>query len=163
MQWKWIDYQQEFNQCNQLMMICINNLTLQDWRKAIRFFSLTKAKLHLFKKGKTLVQPNNMTDLAHLVGDDCLLAIDLGKVQLFGILKCKAILKLLFSSSQIDCEANANVVFRVMSTLGRQLNKPVMLVTEQNRARPIFYYLPRQGLTYLSLRDQTNNYKQSVY
>ncbi|MCX4024825.1 hypothetical protein H0A36_10965 [Endozoicomonas sp. SM1973] len=160
---QWAEYRQEFNHCNQLMMICINNLTLQDWLKIIEFFSLTKAKLHLFKKGKPVIQPNTIDELTQLLGDDSLLAIDLGKIQLFGILKCKAILKLLFSSSQIDCEVNAKVVFRVMTTLGRQLNKPVMLVTEQNRARPIFYYLPHQGLTYLSLMSQTTNYIQSVH
>ncbi|WP_163834471.1 hypothetical protein [Spartinivicinus ruber] len=160
----WVEYQQEFDHCNQLMIICINNLVVDDWLKVIKFFSLTKAELHLFKKGKLVMLPNSIAGLTLLLeaGDDCLLSIDLGKVQLFGILKRWTMLTLLFKSSQIDCEANAKVVFRVMTTLGRQLNKPVILVTEQNRARPIFYYLPGQGLTYLSLTHQGNNNQQST-
>lgn len=35
---------------------------------------------------------------------------------------------------QIDCESSAKVLFRVMTTLGRQLNKPVILFSENNSA-----------------------------
>ena len=50
----------------------------------------------------------------------------------------------------IDSEIKAMIIFRLMSTVGRTLNKQVVLAAGDTDELPIFKYVPGSGLEYLA-------------
>ncbi len=91
----------------------------------------------------------NLAAILFNQANQCLLVIQLGDV----CVRCQSFhaskISLDVDPTNINREANARILVRLMSALGRALNKEVLLVRTNGKVRPLFRYRPGEGISEL--------------
>lgn len=154
----WQEYKSEFTADGDLRKIIVNNVTQKNWQKILNFLLKTEVTLHFFIDGvkseissqiERVFQKDKHQYLLSLVFDDVTLNCHFDRHDE---------IVLSFDPGQITNESKAKLIFRVMSTFGRRLNKVVVLTAENREDQPIFQYEPAQGLTYIKLNKKVAPY-----
>lgn len=145
------DYQHEFSAPDGLQQIIIADVSPKDWQKILNFLQKTEVELAFYIDGVKSALPAQIQDvLANhqhqymllLWFDDLTLQCDFARADA---------IVLRFDPAQITDATKATLLFRVMSTFGRRINKVAVLTAVNQEANPIFRYEHGQGLTYLKL------------
>lgn len=155
----WETYQDEFVADGSLRKIIIKNVTQANWKKLLNFLVKTEVSLQFFIDGVRAVLPSQIEDVLQKDDHQHLLALIFNDVTLNCSFDRDEDIVLSFEPGQITNERKAKLIFRIMSTFGRRLNK-VALLTEESREEPaIFQYQPGQGLTYIKLNQKFKSYE----
>jgi hypothetical protein len=145
---EWNEYRHRFNADLTVGMISIENTCLQDWQLFYDFLTSTSARLSFLAGGQITSLPSlinhshfNQGALFKLIIylDDCLITCpltDSSKITLY------------YKPKEIISELKAKVLFRLMSTAGRTLDKTVNLYSEPGCKKAVFSYRPGSGLKY---------------
>lgn len=91
----------------------------------------------------------NLSAILFNQANQCLLVIKLGDV----CVRCQSFrtheINLDVDPANIGRKANARILLRLMSALGRALNKEVLLVRANGKVKPLFRYRPGEGISEL--------------
>ena len=155
----WKAYQNEFIADGNLRKIIINNVTQKNWQKILNFLVKTEVTLHFFIDGVRSELPSQIEDVFQKDKHQYLLSLIFDDVTLNCYFDRREDIVLSFDPGQITNEAKAKLIFRIMSTFGRRLNKVVVLTVESREEQPIFQYEPAQGLTYIKLNKKFTSYE----
>lgn len=119
-------------------------VTLSGWNRIYRVLCASDAVLHLHRDGEPLPLPEALDVEPFTSPHRYLLSLDLAGVQLRCHLDDLQRLDLEFDPGTVDSPGRALILFRIMSMLGRRLNREVQL-THPARAAPLFRYRPGNG------------------
>lgn len=155
----WKAYQGEFIADGNLRDIIVNNVTQENWQKILNFLVKTEVTLHFFIDGVSSVLPPQIEDVFQKDKHQYSLSLIFDDVTLNCNFDRHEDIVLSFDPGQIINEAKAKLLFRIMSTFGRRLNKVVVLTVENREEQPIFQYEPGQGLTYIKLNKKFTSYE----
>ncbi|MBU2707073.1 hypothetical protein KCM76_13845 [Zooshikella marina] len=145
----WHDYKSVFLKGGGLKKIVIKDVNLEDWQRLINFLRSTEAKLNLYLGSEKISLPDNIKNIVVSAEYSYKLVIALNTVKLVcGFANAQKI-EFTFNSAEVDKEIKAKVIFRFMSTMGRTLNKHVVLIQGNGEGESIFEYFPGEGLKYL--------------
>jgi hypothetical protein len=100
--------------------------------------------------GEAATLPENIWDVVLDQLHACQLSIHLNGVTVNCHLLVPGEIELDIDPEEVDSETRARIVFRLMSTVGRTLNKQVVLTRGNIDEVPIFKYVPGSGLEYLA-------------
>ncbi len=150
----WKAYKSEFTADGDLRKILITNVTQENWQKILNFLLKTEVTLNFFIDGVMSEIPSQIERVFQKEKHQYLLSLVLDDVTLNCHFDKHEDIVLSFDPGQITNEAEAKLIFRVMSTFGRRLNKVVVLTAENREEQPIFQYKPAQGLTYIKLNKK---------
>lgn len=156
---EWEAYKSEFIADGNLRKIIIKNVTQENWQKILNFLVKTEVTLHFFIDGVRLALPPQIEDVFKKDKHQYLLSLIFDDVTLNCHFDRPEDIVLSFDPGQITNEAKAKLIFRIMSTFGRRLNKVVVLTAENGEEQPIFQYEPAQGLTYIKLNKKFAPYE----
>jgi len=131
------------------MQLRIQDTSLSDWQSFIDFIRSTKAKLVFYEQGRQTTLPLEVRQFVPDHGHQCRLSIQMDGITVDCYLSSAEEIVLAFDPRDIDNEDMVRVIFRLMSTTGRTLDKPVMLMAEDKPEKPVFEYRPGSGLAYL--------------
>jgi hypothetical protein len=146
----WEDYKAEFTPDGQSRKIVIKGVNLNDWQSFIDFMKRTEAGMNFYCDGEAATLPENIWDIVLDQKHACQLSIRLNGITAHCYFLLADEIELEIDPVEIDGEAKAKVVFRLMSTVGRTLNKHVVLTLENNGEKPAFRYEPGSGIKYLA-------------
>ena len=141
----WEDYKAEFTSDGQSMKIVIKGVNLNDWQSFIDFLKRTEAGMDFYCDGEAATLPENIWDVVLDQMHACQLSIHLNGVTVNCHLLVPGEIELDIDPEEVDSETRAKVVFRLMSTVGRTLNKQVVLTRGNIDEVPIFKYVPGSG------------------
>jgi hypothetical protein len=147
----WEDYKIEFEPDGSLRDIYIKDVELSDWQAFIDFLRRTDANLEYFVEGEPAELPQSIAEVVISQDHPYLLTIGLDGLTVNCHFFIPEEIELNIDPREIDSEAKAKVVFRLMSTVGRALNKQVILTPENNEERLIFKYEPGAGIKHMAL------------
>jgi hypothetical protein len=147
----WDEYKSEFQPDGRLMDICVVGADLNDWQSFVDFLRKTEAGLDYFVDEAPAELPASIDEVVVDQDHAHLLVIVLDGVTVNCHFLVLEEIELDFDPREIDCEAKAKVVFRLMSTVGRVLNKQVILMPETADGKPTFKYEPGVGIRHLPL------------
>ena len=147
----WKEYQNEFTADGDLRKIIINDVTHKDWQKIFNFLTKTEVVLNFFIDDVKSALPSQIEDVFLKDPHHYVLSLVFDDVTLNCLFDSEKDIVLNFDPGQISNEAKAKLIFRVMTTFGRRLNKTAVLIDVNREQQPIFLYQPGQGLTYLKL------------
>ncbi len=150
----WKAYKSEFTADGDLRKIIITNVTQENWQKILNFLLKTEVTLNFFIDGVRSEIPPQIERVFQKNKHQYLLSLVFDDVTLNCYFDRHEDIVLSFDPGQITNEAEAKLIFRVMSTFGRRLNKVVVLTAENREEQPIFKYEPAQGLTYIKLNKK---------
>ena len=151
---EWGTYKHEFSAQDGLQQIIIADVKPRDWQKILSFLQKTQVELAFYIDGVKSALPAQIQDILEnherqymllLWFDDLSLQCDFSRTDA---------IVLSYDPAQITDETKATLLFRVMSTFGRRINKVVILTAMDQDARPIFRYEQGQGLTYEKLAEK---------
>lgn len=145
----WEEYKSEFVPDGSLRDIYIKHTRPDDWQAFIDFLRSTEATLDYFIDGEPAALPANIQEVLLDKAHSHLLAIGLDEITVNCHFFVTEEIELDLDPRDIDCEARARVIFRLMSTVGRVLKQEVILTRENCADRPIFTYKPGAGIRYL--------------
>ncbi|WP_455203710.1 hypothetical protein [Kaarinaea lacus] len=146
----WDDYKNEFDADGGLRDIYVNDTSLKDWQRFVDYLRKTEARLEYFVDNEVQALPAQIDEIFQSREHARLLSIDLGGVSLNCHFFVLDQIELDFDPGDIRSEAQAKVVFRLMSTVARVLDKVVILTYENEDQQPVFKYQPGKGLEYLA-------------
>jgi hypothetical protein len=146
---RWEDYKEAFLSDGASRFIRINQTTLDDWYRFIDFLRKTQALLHYTIDGKTLPIPGDLRTLKLSREHSHLLTFQLGGLKLYCPFLTAKEISFEVNPGDIDNEMKARVLFRFMSTLGRELDKPVSLLRPEVPEQAIFQYERGEGLRFI--------------
>jgi len=146
----WEEYKSEFKPDGFLRDLLIKDVDIKDWHSVIHFLKSTHAMLEFFIDGRQAPLPHDFATVINDPSHDYLLSVNLGGVDMNCPMNAADQIELVFDPVMIDDEFKANLIFRLMSTIGRTLDKPVYCShTDENR-HPVFEYKPGHTVEYLS-------------
>lgn len=143
----WEDYKSVFVEGDILRNIFISQVVASDWNHLIEFLRKTQVKLEFFKNGKRVPLPSNFEQVFYQNENPFHLTLQLDDILLNCYLGRSDQIQLEFETSNINNEFKANAVLRLMSTVGRVLNKPVTMVKQDSEDK-IFEYKPGDNFEY---------------
>jgi hypothetical protein len=147
----WRDYQHEFDRQDGWQQIVIADVALKDWHKILRFLQKTEVELTFSIDGVVSALPVNIANIFADHGHQYLLALRFDGLTLQCDFARADAIVLSYDPAQITDETKATLLFRVMSTCGRRINKVAVLTALGQETNPIFRYAHGQGLTYIKL------------
>lgn len=147
----WEEYKIEFEPDGSLRDIYIKDVDLNGWQSFIDFLRRTDAVLDYYVEGEAANLPTSIDKVVLNQDHPYLLSIHLDGVTVNCHFSIPEEIELDLDPREIDNEAKAKVVFRFMSTVGRTLNKEVILTPENTEEQPIFKYEPGVGIKHLAL------------
>ncbi len=147
----WEDYKIEFEPDGSLRDIYIKGVDISDWQTFIDFLRSTDSDLNYFVEGEPAELPSSIAEVVVSQDHPYLLTIGLDGVTVNCHFFIPEEIELDIDPREIDSEAKAKVVFRFMSTVGRALNKEVILTPENTEEQPIFKYELGAGIKHLAL------------
>ncbi len=118
-----------------LRQIVVAGTTLADWQRYTRFLRRTEAVLRLVVDGKEQALPPRLDEGLFLPAHNSVLIIGLADIELICTLSSRDTLRIDLHPGDIRNDNDLRLVFRIMSTLGRRLRKPVVLVHEKDKNR----------------------------
>jgi hypothetical protein len=142
----WDDYGNDFQQAGSPWVMTIAPVSETDWQRFMDYLHKTDAMLEYFVDGEKEQLPENIKQTESGRAKTRLLSIQLGALRLECPCCTPQAIRLSFNPSQIDAEGRARILFRLMSTTGRLLDRQVVLGPEATA--PVFEYLPGTGLRY---------------
>lgn len=146
----WDEYKVEFIPDGSLRDIYIKGVDIDDWQSFIDFLRSTEATLDFYIEGEEAKLPDCIKDIVLDREHQYLLSIRLDGVTVNCHFFTLVEIELDLDPKEIDSETRAKVIFRLMSTVGRVLNKQVILTPENAEEQPIFKYEPGAGIAYLA-------------
>jgi hypothetical protein len=152
----WEEYKTEFEPNGSLRYIHIKDVDLNSWQSFIDFLRRTDAALDYSVEGEAANLPTSIAKVVLDQDHPHLLSIHLDGVTVNCHFLIPEEIGLDIDPREIDNEAKAKVVFRFMSTVGRTLNKQVVLTQEITEEQPIFKYEPGAGITHMALNKGTH-------
>ena len=150
MNMKWEEYKVEFTPDGSLRDIYIKGVDINDWQSFIDFLRSTEASLDFYIEGEEAKLPDCIKDIVLDREHAYLLSIRLDGVTVNCHFFTSVEIELDLDPQEIDSESKAKVIFRLMSTVGRVLNKQVILTLENAKEQPVFKYEPGAGIEYLT-------------
>ena len=147
----WRDYQHEFDVQAGLQQIVIADVKPEDWQKILRFLQKTEVDLTFYIDGEKSVLPARVEGILGNHGHQYLLSLRFDGLALQCDFARADAIVLSYDPAQITDETKATLLFRVMSTCGRRINKVAVLTPLAQETNPIFRYEHGQGLTYVKL------------
>lgn len=147
----WEEYKVEFTPDGSLRDIYIKGVDIDDWQSFIDFLRSTEANLDFYIEAKAAKLPDCIKDIVLDREQLYQLSIRLDGVTVNCHFFTPVEIELDLNPQEIDSEAKAKVIFRFMSTVGRVLNRQVILTPENAEEQPIFKYEPGAGIEYLVL------------
>jgi hypothetical protein len=145
----WEEYGKNFQQGSGPWGIAITRLTETDWRRFLDYLRQTEAVMEYSADGEKQQFPDSIELTESGRGHTRLLSLQLGGLRLECPCCNSATIRLRFDPVQIDTEDRARILFRLMSTVGRLLDRTVVLGPEAGT--PVFEYRPGSGLRYHGL------------
>lgn len=146
----WEEYKSEFQPDGFQRDLLVKNVNIKDWQSVIHFLKSTHARLQFFIDGKKAPLPHNFAKVINDNSHQYLLSVNLGGVDMDCPFNTPDQIELVFDPVMIDDEFKANLVFRLMSTIGRTLDKPVYCSHTDEKRLPVFEYQPGQAVEYLA-------------
>ena len=146
----WEEYKSEFIPNGLQRDLLIRDVDTQDWQSVIHFLKSSHARLIFYVDGKEAPLPNNFAAFINDRSHQYLLSVNLGGVDMNCPFNSADQIELLFDPVMIDDEFKANLIFRLMSTIGRTLDKPVYCAHVDVYRDPVFQYTPGQSVEYLA-------------
>ena len=146
----WNEYKFEFEPDGSLRDIYIKGVDLNDWQAFIDFLRGTEATLDYYVEGEPAELPASIAEVVIDQIHTHLLTIGLDGVAVNCHFFIPEEIELDLDPREIDNESKAMVVFRLMSTVGRTLNKQVILTPENTEGQPIFKYEPGAGIKHIA-------------
>jgi hypothetical protein len=147
----WRDYQHEFGVQDALQQIFIADVKPKDWQKILSFLQKTEVDLTFSIDGVVSALPVKIEDIFGDHGHQYLLSLRFDGLALQCDFARADAIVLSYDPAQIIDETKATLLFRVMSTFGRRINKVAVLTAPDQETNPIFRYEHGQGLTYIKL------------
>ena len=144
----WEEYKYEFTPDGRLRDIYVEGVNINDWQYFIDFLRSTEASLDFYVESEEAKLPDSIKDIVFDREHAYLLSIRLDGITVNSHLYRPAEIELEFDPQEIDSETKAKVIFRLMSTVGRVLNKKVILTPHNVKKQPIFKYEPGAGIEY---------------
>lgn len=142
----WDEYGNAFLKSDGPWVISIDDVSAADWQRFLDYLHRIDAGLEYSVDGEKRQVPERM-ELAESGGAQTrLLSIQLGAVRLECPCFTPEAISLSFDPAQIDTEGRARILFRLMSTTGRLLDRVVVMGPED--VPPVFEYQPGTGLRY---------------
>jgi hypothetical protein len=148
----WDVYRKEINS-SRILKLLIRNIEDDAWQKLFGFLLSTDAQLSLLKNESPSELPEKIESVLSDTQNHFVLSILLDGVTALGPLSGSDHIGLLINPWEIDDEAKARILFRLMSTIGRALEEKVLLVREHEEDIPVFEYVPGKGIEYLGNTD----------
>lgn len=150
---EWQQYKSAFVDDGFQRHILVQGTTLWHWQRYFRFLGLTQAKLHFFIDGEAGRLPLDLSPGLFAPSHNSVITIEMADISLHCTLNSEEEIRFDFNPGEIDTPQKAQVIFRVMSTLGRRLRKEVRLYHEHGEV--LFRYRwGSGGIRYLQLRDR---------
>jgi len=146
----WEDYQAAFQADGTLGILQIKHTSPEDWYRFIDFLSKTYTDLTYTIDGNTRALPDDLRRLELSREHSHLLTIQLGDIKLHCPYFIAEEITFEFDPEEIRNELHAKVLFRFMSTMGRALDKPVILSKQDMPEQALFVYERAQGLRFLN-------------
>ena len=140
----WNSYKTAFAPDGFARHICVPGVSLSDWNTYYRMLRKTKAKLHFYKDGEPEPLPERIGDLPFRSIHRYMFVVDLADFKVFWRLEQMERMRFEFFPEAVKSVAQAVLVFRIMSTLGRRLDKEVILMHPQD-GRTLFRYAAGNG------------------
>jgi hypothetical protein len=145
----WHDYQHEFARRDGLQQIVIADVAPKDWQKILRFLQKTEVELTFYTDGVVSALPVNIEEIFADPGHQYLLSLRFDGLTLQCDFSRADAIVLRYDPAQITDETKATLLFRVMSTFARRINKVAVLSALDQETHPLFRYEHGQGLVYL--------------
>lgn len=146
---RWEDYNEAFLCDGTSPFIRINQTSLDDWYRFIAFLRKTQAHVHYTRDGKTQPIPVDIRTLTLSREHSHLLTFQLGGLKLYCPFLTPKKISFEVDPEHIDNEMKARVLFRFMSTISRELDKPVSLLRPEVPEQVIFQYERGEGLRFI--------------
>lgn len=148
---QWDDYKAAFEADGTPGTIQIKHTRLEDWYRFIEFLRKTYSELRYVIDGKTQEIPEDLRAMELSRAHSQMLTIQLGDIKLHcPYLKSEEI-TFEFNPEEIRNEMHARVLFRFMSTISRELDKPITLSRPAFPEQAIFQYERGEGLRFFAL------------
>ena len=148
----WEEYKSEFSCDGNPRDLCIDGVDQRDWQSMLSFIRSTHASMDFYIDGKVAALPSNLTDVLNNSQHDYLLKMHFGGVNIQCDFLTPEQIQLAIDPSEIDDEFKANLIFRLMSTIGRTLDKPVVFAQGNQQEKTIFEYKPGETVEYVATR-----------
>lgn len=149
----WEEYKTEFEPDGHLRQIHIKHVSLNDWRAFIDFLQHTETTLDYSIENQPSKLPDDINNIVLNQQQSPCLTLHLDGVTVRCHFSTPENITLDFDPKEIDNEPRAKVIFRLMSTVGRTLNKPVTLTPENNEHKILFIYQPGKGIDYIASKE----------
>jgi|GEM_PF-2480153 len=146
----WEDYKSEFNPDGHLRDLYIKDVNHAHWQSLLQFLRSTHADLKFYVDGKVSHLPTDIQPVLQDKSHNYLLAVHLGGVNIQCDFASSKQITLEFDPLEIDDEFKANLIFRLMSTIGRTLDKSVVCAQANGVEKAIFQYRPGETIEYLA-------------
>ncbi len=143
----WDDYKEAFSYGG-MLVIYVAGVTYADWQTLVSFLGKTEAVLQLYRDGKAVALPGDLTAVVGKKRHAWRLSIALDGIDVECPLGETAQMALVLDPRQIDSEERARILFRLMSTTGRRLRREVVLLRDDDLEQPLFAYRLGSGLSY---------------
>lgn len=128
--------------------LLVDGLSLAHWQRYYNFLRKTEAELRFSADGQELPLPATLDESWFAPSRAATLHIRLVNLVLWCRLEETGHMRIDFRPEPIDGPLPLQLVLRTMSTLGRRLRRPVLLVHEKDE-RPLLRYRPEEGFTLL--------------
>jgi len=144
----WTDYKSAFTHDGEPRYICVPGVSLADWNTYYRMLLQTSMGIKLLRDGEPVALPERIDLDLFNTDHRYLLALDLAGLKVFWRLEIIDMMRFQFLPQAIRSERHATLLFRIMSTLGRRLDKEVFLMHPED-TRVLFRYIPgHEGVEY---------------
>lgn len=143
----WTDYKNEFGPEGRTRQIIIPNTTPADWQLWLDYLAATDVEISYFVDGNPVSLPQDVREMLQPDGRLRALHIHPRGLPLTADLYIYDQIRLRFDPARITDEDKARLLFRIMSTAGRALEKAVVVAGPDDAT--IFQYLPGRGVEYV--------------
>ena len=140
---EWTTYKNAFTPDDQPRYICVPGVDLADWNTYYRLLLRTSMGVKLLRDGEPMALPERIGPDLFEPGHRYLLALDMAGLKIFWRLEIIDMMRFQFLPQSVVSERQATMLFRIMSTLGRRLNREVFLMHPEG-TRILFRYVPGQ-------------------
>lgn len=143
----WADYKNEFGPEGRARQILIPNTSPADWQLWVNYLAATDVEIRYFVDGNPVSLPGDVREMLRPDGRLRALQIQPRGLTLTADLSTFDQIRLRFDPGRITDEDKARLLFRMMSTAGRALEKGVVLAGPDDAT--LFQYLPGRGVEYV--------------
>lgn len=143
----WEDYKRDFVDGAIQRNIFINHVAASDWQHLIEFLQKTQVKLTLYSDGRRIPLPADFQSILNQNNNPYHLTLQLDDILLSCYFETPEQIQFEFETSSINNEFKANAILRLMSTMGRVLNKSVTMV-KPDIEKKLFEYKPGDSFEY---------------